>query len=109
MIDKSNFLFLMNNPNKITDDMYIPKEINNEIVLINGFKLKVRNLIYPSATAENIIAGWELLNKIIPLKVYSGIFFLKSVTDHLTYIKTGGNSQLKILGEEVSRQEEIVN
>jgi hypothetical protein len=91
----------MNNPNKITEDMYIPKKINDEIVLINGFKLQVRNLIYPSAASENVIAGWELLNKIIPLKLYSGIFFLKSVTDHTTYIRTEGKIQLKILGDEL--------
>ena len=101
IIEKSDFLFLMKNSDKITEDIYTPKKINDKIVLINGFKIQIPNLIYSSATSDNVIAGWKLLYKILPLKLYSGVFFLKSVTDHITYIRTRGKIQLKILGDEL--------
>jgi hypothetical protein len=80
---------MIKEPDLIMDEKEsIPQQIDSDFIILGGWEFNVSSTIYPNATPEEVIGGWNMLNKDIPDDVLNRLiqpFFVRALLDVRSY------------------------
>ena len=84
-----HLLDMIKEPDLIMDEKEsIPQQIDSDFIILGGWEFNVSSTIYANATPEEVIGGWNMLNKDIPDDVLNRLiqpFFVRALLDVSSY------------------------
>jgi hypothetical protein len=83
VLDDEEFIAMLSNPENISKDDLFPAETGDRKITLNGWKFDISRTIFPDAKVEEVLKGWRLIGKEIPIDIFSLIFFIRSADDYL--------------------------
>lgn len=82
-MDPGEFQALLSNPETISITDLVPVYTPENFLKLGGWKLNVTKTIFENAKTGEVLIGWEMLSDLLPMDLYSFVFFLGTAYENV--------------------------
>ena len=83
VMDPGEFQALLSNPETISRTDLVPVYTPENFLKLGGWKLNVTKTIFEDAKAGEVLIAWEMLSDLLPMDLYSFVFFLRTAYENV--------------------------